>query len=150
MAGYKDKKNYVPHDFNNFLVTLSGSHNVEGLESIAAEYLNDQWTPQNVADGTGIMVKNSSRAGELTLEILAASPSSDFLWDAHAASMDSNTLFSASVKNSAAAKFNIKETYFAAKKPPTVEGKGEAAMETWILTAVYMEIRGGSYALQAA
>lgn len=149
MSGYKDKKNFVPHDINNFVFTVDGDHKIEGLESIVASYDDEHFAIETVADGMGIPVKNPSRKGTVTLTILEASPSNSKMWALYNAAVNDNTGFQASGKDSASPDFNISETYFYPQKPHELERSGEAKKVEWVLVAVYLNLMGGGYKLQA-
>ncbi len=148
MGGYKDKLNFKPHDLNNLVVSLNDEHKVQGIDSISAEYDDDHFSTQSVADGTAIPVKNPSRTGTITIAILEASPSNKTLWDLYRACVDSDTGFAVSAKDSAAPEFNIKETYCYIQKPPTIGRSNEAAVVEWIIVAAYLDVAGGGYSLQ--
>ncbi len=148
MGGYKDKKNFKPHDLNNLTVTLNGEFTASGIDSISAEYDDDHFSIQTVADGTGVPVKDPSRKGTVTLAILEADPTNTKLWELYQACVDSNTGFSISAKDSNAPEFNIAETFCYIQKPPAMGRSAEAAVLEWIIVAVYLKIKGGGYALQ--
>jgi len=148
VAGYKDKKNFQPHDLTNLVVTLNGEYTASGIDSIAAEYDDDQFSFQSVGDGTAAPVRNPSRKGTITLAILEADPTNKKLWDLHQASIDSGTPFSISAKDSGAPDFNIKETYAYIQKPPTEGRSAEIAVLEWVMVVGYLDVKGGGYALQ--
>lgn len=150
MAGYKDRQNYVPHDLNDTVVTVDGSHNIQGLDSIMAEYDDDHFTFTTVGDGTAQPVKNPSRKGTITLTFLEASSSSNKMWDLCNAANNSNTGFNVSVKHATAPRFNINDAYCYPQKPSKLERTGEPTVVEWVLVCGYLTLDGGGYALQAA
>ncbi|GEM_PF-5610884 len=146
MAAYKDRKNYVPHSINNVTVTIDGEHKIEGLELFEAEMDEDEVTVQTVADGTGILVENPSRAGQIRIQFLEAGASSDKMYEL----LEGREVFSISALDVAAPNFDVHGNYCRVMKRPVITRGREAGVPEWVFVSVYLDIKGGSYALATA
>ena len=143
MAAYKDRVNYVPHSINNVTVLINGEHKIEGLESFEAEMDEDEATVQTVADGTGIIVENPSRAGQIKLVFLEASASSYELYTL----LEGRDVFSIAALDVGAPDFDVHGTYCRVMKRPPIKRGREADTPEWIFVSVYLDMKGASYAL---
>ena len=146
MAAYKDRVNYVPHSINNVTVTIDGEHKIEGLELFEAEMDEDELTVQTVADGTGILVENPSRAGTIKLTFLEAGASSDKLYEL----LEGRDVFSVAALDAAAPDFDVHGTYCRVMKRPPIRRGREADTPEWVFVCVYLDMKGASYALATA
>ena len=146
MAKYRDRVNYVDHDFNNTTLSINGTHIAEGVEMVEVELDEDETTVQKVADGTGIFVNDPSRSGTFKFQILEASATNDIMWALRAA----NSSFKVSLLDVAAPNLDCHGNQCRIAKPPVVKRGKEADVVEWSLICVYMDVKGGSYSLQAA
>jgi hypothetical protein len=143
MAMYRDRLNYKPYNINDCIITIDKKYPIIGLNLFEAERDDDEIGESKVASGHGQFVEIPSESGIITIEFLAASPSSDILWDL----FEEKRSFAISAKNSKAEKFSVAGSYCRIVKAPKVMMGGEPEPESWQFKAMYLDIRGGSYAL---
>lgn len=146
MAVYRDRVNYVDHDMNNTTLTINGTSVAEGVEMIEVELDEDETTVQKVADGTGIFVTDPSRSGVIRFQILEASATNDTMWALRTA----NSSFKLSILDTASPNLDCHGNYCRIAKPPVVRRGKEADVVEWVCICVYLDVKGGSYSVQAA
>lgn len=146
MANYKNRRNYVDHDFNNSVLTIAGENKAEGLEMIEVELDEDEVTVQKVADGMGINNLGLSRTGIIKFQILEASATNDVMWDLR----EGGAAFSLSLLDSAAPNLNCNGAKCRIVKPPAVKRGKETDVIEWVCSCVYLDVKGGSYRLASA
>ena len=142
---YRDEINVVPHDFTTTTVVLNGEHTVQGLDVLEVSKTDDTYSNKAVADGTAVHQKNNSRIGQIRMEILEASATSDVLWDAY----ENDTAIQVAIVDSNAPNLKVNNTYCRIQKQPMLVRKGEVENVEWILNANYLNYRGGSYRLES-
>jgi len=146
MAKYKDRINYVDHDFNNSSLTINGAHVAQGLESIEVELDEDEVDVVKVGDGTGIFVNDPSRSGTIKFQILEASATNDVMWALRTA----GTSFPISFLDSSAPNLDCHGNNCRIQKPPVVKRSKEVDIVEWVCKCVYLDVKGGAYSLQSA
>lgn len=143
MGVYRDRINYVPHDFNTTVLTINSEHKAVGLDSLTVARAEDAVTVKTVGDGTGIPELNPSREGTITFSVLEASATNDYMWDLY----EAGTAFPVSVLDSNAPNLDASGTYcYVSKVPDLVKSKEHSVVE-WTCICVYLKMRGGSYTL---
>jgi hypothetical protein len=145
MAIYRDRVNYVDHDFNNTTLSIDSDHVAQGLQMIEIELDEDETDIQKVADGTGLFVTNPSRSGTIKFQILEASATNDKMWELR----ESNSSFPVSLLDTAAPNLNCRGSYCRIGKPPVVKRGKEADVVEWMCKCIYLDVKGGSYSLQS-
>lgn len=146
MGNYKDRRNYVDHDFNTTVLLINGEDKAEGLEMIEVELDEDETTVQKVADGMAIFVKNPSRSGTIKFQFLEASKTNDVMW----ALRTGDTSFKLSIQDPSAPNLSCKGAKCRIGKPPIVKRGLEADVVEWTCICAYLDVKGGSYALASA
>jgi len=146
MGVYKDRRDYVDHDFNTTTLTIDGEHKAEGLEMIEVEKTEDDTTVKEAADGLGIFVVRPSKSGTIKFQILEASATNDIMW----ALRSGGSSFSVSVLDVAAPELDCNAAKARISKAPVVKRGIDHDMVEWTLIAVYLDVKGGSYSLASA
>jgi hypothetical protein len=143
MAKYQTRRNIVPHTINNLTILLNGEHKVEGLDLFEAELDEDEVTTQKVASGIGILNENPSLTGQIRINFLEASATTDAVYTI----LNSGETFTISALDEAAENFDVKGQQCRVMKRPVISRGAEATVSEWIFVAVYLDIKGGSYAV---
>jgi len=146
MGGYKDRQNYVDHDFNNTTLTINGEHNAEGLESLEVTYNEPRSTVSEVADGMAIFNVNNSKTGTIKFSIMESSATCDIMWDLWAA----RSTFPVAVLDTASPNLSVSAGQCRFGELPPIKRSGEVDVVEFTLNATYMDARGGSYSLVSA
>lgn len=146
MAKYATRRNYTPHAINNLTILINGEHKIEGLDLFEAELNEDEVDVQTVASGLAIMNEKPSLVGQIRINFLEASASTDALWEI----LDGGATFTISALDAAAPNFDVKGAYCRVMKRPVISRGAEATVSEWIFTAGYLDIKGGSYAIATA
>ena len=146
MAVYKTRRNYVDHDFNSTNITINKVHKAEGVNSLTVDRSEDKFSVTEVADGMAQFAFKPSRVGTFVLEILEASATNDVLWDLEIAGAS----FNISVLDANAPNLDCNSPNCHIVKKHTITRDGEAPMIEWTFLCTYLEMRGGSYTLEAA
>jgi hypothetical protein len=149
MGKYKDQVDYQPHSFNSSTLSITDStgetHIAEGLDTVEAEPTEDEWTSQQVASGTAIMVHNPSKEGTFKFTFLEASTTTDFL----VAILNAHEPVSFSFTDENAPNLNCSSGQAFLRKHAIIKRGAEADTPEWEFVCPYMKTEGGSYALQA-
>ncbi len=142
---YKDRRNYVDHDFVTTTVTINSKNKGEAVNQLVVDRDVDEYTTQVAGDGIGIFVRDPSQAGKIEIEFLEASASNDVMWDLEA----DGATFPISVLDTAVPNLTASGRFKIAKKVSIERDKGHKFVR-WICITVYLDHRGGGYALAAA
>ena len=146
MTDYKQRRNYVDHNFNTTTLTINNTHKAEGLESLAVERTEDEVTVQNSSDGMAIFSEVPSLVGTITFSILEASATNDIMWEHD----QSKTQIALDVKDTASPNLDCRSAKSRIVKAPTIERGREQSMVEWVCVCTYLDVKGGSYALASA
>ena len=146
MAKYQTRRNLTPHTINNLTILINGEHKVEGLDLFEAELDEGEATVQTVASGLAVINENPSLAGQIRINFLDASASTDAVWTI----LDSGATFTISALDEAAENFDVKGAYCRVMKRPVISRGAEATVSEWIFVSGYLDIKGGSYAVAIA
>jgi len=146
MGTFKDPVNYVAYSLNHTTVTIAGEDNVDGLERVEAEIKEDEVDEEMAADGIGMFVENPSKAGRATIQVLDGTAISNVLWQ----KAEDGEAFSLSVKDSKTANFVIKGDVCRVVKRPTLMRGARPDKPEWIISCIYMKIKGGTRAVVTA
>jgi hypothetical protein len=147
MPTYKDRKNYVPHDFNNTVFTINKDHKAEGLESIAIELDEDETTVQSVADGLAQFLQNPGITGTITFSCLEASVTNGYMW----ARWKANQSFPIQMRDTASPNLKAGGDYCRImKRPVLARNKNELPIVEWVCVTPYLDSEAGSFYLESA
>lgn len=141
MAYYKTRRNFKPHNLNNTTININKEHKVEGLHSVTITRDEDEVTVVKSNDGLAVFAENPSLSGTIVLEVLEASPTTDYLW----ARYNSQASFGISVLDAAVPALNGSGAQCRVMKPTEVVRDNEPKMQEWTLICTYLDIAGGSY-----
>lgn len=147
MPTYKDRKNYVPHDFNNTTLTLGGEHKAEGLDAISMEMDEDEVTTQSTGDGMAQFVENPGITGTITVSCAEASATNGWLWDKWKAKGS----FSVQMRDTASPQLKAGGDYCRImKRPILARNKNEMPIVEWSIKTCYMDLEAGAFYLESA
>ncbi len=146
MAKYATRRNLTPHAINNLTILVNGEHKIEGLDLFEAELDEDEVSVQTVASGLAIMNENPTLTGQIRINFLEASASTDALWTI----LDSGDTFTISALDAVAENFDVRGAYCRVLKRPKITRGAEATVSEWVFTSGYLDIKGGSYAVATA
>ena len=142
---YRDEINVVPHDFTTTVITFDGEHKAQGVDVLEVTKTDDTYSNRGVADGTAIHQKNASRIGQIRIEILEATATSDYLWSAY----ENDRAVSIAIADSNAPNLKVNNSLCHILKPPMLVRKNETENVEWIFNTNYLNYRGGSYRLES-
>lgn len=145
MAIYKDRINYVDHNFNSYTLTIDGDHVAQSLDSVEVELDDDEVDVTKVADGTGVFDINPSRSGTIKFSMLEASVTNDKMYELR----EVGAAFSVSGLDTSRPNYNCNGKKMRIVKPPVELAGTTANVVEWICKAVYLDVKGGSYSIQA-
>lgn len=143
MPLFKDNINYKSHNFNTTEIMINNTDIAQSVLSVTVEPVEDDYDIVPFPDGTAIGVEIPTKQVMITLEISDASPTTDVLWDLHAAG--AAFAFSLSDANAPNLKASAQQCRFL-KRPP-VRREGQPDNVSWTFKSPYGEYRGGSYTL---
>jgi len=141
MGTYKDRINYVDHDFNSTTLLINSEHKGEGLDTIAVEKLSDRVTVTEVADGMAILNNGKSRVGTITFECLEASATNDYMQER----VDSGESFPIALSDDNAPNMKAGGGKFRVMEDPVINRGAEAAMVEWVCITAYLDGKTGAY-----
>ncbi|MCK5610777.1 hypothetical protein KAR91_53385 [Candidatus Pacearchaeota archaeon] len=145
MTQYQDEVDAVAHNFNNSVLTLGGTHNVQGPEMFSAERVDDEVTWQKVASGMAIAVEDPSKLGLFKLQVLESSPTTKYLWDKRR----TRKSFKISMSDASAPALDCSAKFCRIAKPPITVRSGEVQVVEWTFGTGYLEMEGDSYRLES-
>lgn len=140
---YKQNINYENHQFNSTEVLIDKIDVAKSVISIMFEPIDDDYEIDGFPDGTAIGVEIPTKKLLITLEVSDASPTTDVLWDLHAAS--DAFAFSMSDANAPTLKASAQQCRF--NKRPPLKRAAKPDNVIWTFMTPYGEYRGGSYKL---
>lgn len=141
MGTYKDRINYVDHDFNTTVLLINGKHKAVALETIAVEKLNDRVTVTESADGMAILNNGKSRTGTITFQCLEPSATNDIMQTL----VDSGESFPIALSDDNAPNMKAGGGKFRVMKDPVINRGAEAAMVEWVCITAYLDGKTGAY-----
>lgn len=145
MTAYKDRLNFVDHNFNTTTLTIDKTHKAQGLHMIEAEYNEDETTTMEVDDGTAIMVEGNSRTGEIRFQVLEASPTNTFMQGL----AKERRSFALSLDDTNVDDLKTDGKYCRVKKRPVLIRQKDAQVVQWDCVVTYLDLVGGGYTLES-
>lgn len=117
----------------------------EGDDSIAIEFLQEDWQLTVGADGEGTRAKTNNQAARLTLKLLQTSDANDLLNAYYQADKASNSgLFPFLLKDNNGRELHIAEQMFIEKRPDPTLGQNVSERVWVLLTDIMVSNFGGN------
>lgn len=146
MADYKERLNFVDHNFITTTCTVDKLHKMQGLHMLEVERNEDEVTTMEVDDGTAIMVEGNSRTGEIRMHCLEASPSNTYMSDL----AKERRSFAISILDTNAPEMKADGKYCRVKKRPIIRRQRDHQVVEWVCVVTYLDCHGAGYTLESA